>query len=523
MSLSRIVLLPLLLAAALLAGCGGGGSLLPAVPAPPAGPLAPAAGAATFTVKWPDRAASPRLGSRLIPAASNSIVLIVKRGGTVIASQTLARPTVTLTLPNLPVGTLTVSAAAYPSSNGTGAVQASASAPLVITSGQATSLTLSLADTISSIRVTSASQSLPLGGTLALLATAYDLSGNVVLTGGSVTWTSSNTSVASVSSAGLVSGLAVGSALLTATDSESGVSGKFAAACATSAPYGGVAAAIPGTVQAEDYDLGGEGVAYHDTDVGNNGGAYRSDDVDIETCTDTGGGYDTGWNRLGEWQKHTVNVATAGTYTVGFRVASSYSGQMFHLENSAGTNLTGEVTCPNTMGPQNWQTVNATVTLPAGVQTIKLVIDSSYANFNYMAFQVASPLSGTLFDDGLGSYSGTTSDNAAKAYDGDVNTYYDCANTSGGYTGIDLGTTSSVSHIVFAPRSGWESRMVGGVFEGSNTSATTGYVTLATVTQTPGDGLTNTFTVSDLTPYRWLRYRGPDNGNCNVAEVQFYH
>ena len=384
--LSRVVLLPLLLSAALLAGCGGGGSLLPAVPTPPAGPLAQAAGAATFTVKWPDRSASPRL-SRLIPAASNSIVLIVKRGGTVVASQTLTRPAATLTLPNLPVGTLTVSAAAYPSSTGTGAVQASASAPLVITSGQSTPLTITLADTITSIRVSSASQGLSLGGTLALTATAYDASGNVVLTGSSIGWTSARTAVATVSSAGVVSGIAVGSSLIQATDSESGVFGTFNAACVTSTPYGGVPWPIPGQVEVENYDLGGEGVAYHDTDAGNNGGAYRNDDVDIEGCADTGGGYNTGWNRSGEWLKYTVNVATAKTYTVGFRVACSYSGQTFHLENSAGTNLTGVVTSPNTGANQNWQTVNATVTLPAGVQTIKLVIDSNYANFNYMTFQ----------------------------------------------------------------------------------------------------------------------------------------
>ena len=39
---------------------------------------------------------------------------------------------------------------------------------------------------------------------------------------------------------------------------------------------------VPGTIEAEDYDNGGEGVAYHDTVAGNQGGAYRSDDVDIE-------------------------------------------------------------------------------------------------------------------------------------------------------------------------------------------------------------------------------------------------
>ena len=63
--------------------------------------------------------------------------------------------------------------------------------------------------------------------------------------------------------------------------------------------------------------------------------------------------------------------------------------------------------------------------------------------------------------------------------------------------------------------------MVGGVFEGSNTSATAGYSTLATVMAQPSDGLTNTLTVSNATPYRWLRYRDGGSGLCNVAEIQF--
>ncbi|MEG2001139.1 MAG: hypothetical protein RR053_07095, partial [Evtepia sp.] len=38
---------------------------------------------------------------------------------------------------------------------------------------------------------------------------------------------------------------------------------------------------IPGVLQMEDYDYGGEGVAYHNNSPGNEGGAYRSDDVDL--------------------------------------------------------------------------------------------------------------------------------------------------------------------------------------------------------------------------------------------------
>jgi hypothetical protein len=76
------------------------------------------------------------------------------------------------------------------------------------------------------------------------------------------------------------------------------------------------------TIQAESYDLGGEGVAYHDTTAGNTGGQSRADDVDIEVCTDTGGGFNLGWLIDGEWTEYTVDT-TAGTYTITARVASN--------------------------------------------------------------------------------------------------------------------------------------------------------------------------------------------------------
>ena len=56
-------------------------------------------------------------------------------------------------------------------------------------------------------------------------------------------------------------------------------------------PYSGTPLGLPGTIQAEHYDRGGEGVAYHDTTAGNKGDVLRDDDVDLQTATDTGGGY----------------------------------------------------------------------------------------------------------------------------------------------------------------------------------------------------------------------------------------
>jgi beta-glucosidase len=160
-----------------------------------------------------------------------------------------------------------------------------------------------------------------------------------------------------------------------------------AARAATEGPYGGTAAAVPGTVQAENYDTGGQGVAYNVTSVNGSANGYRSDGVDLEATTDTGGGYDLGWTAATQWFKYTVNVATAGTYTVGLRLASPAAvTDGLHIVNSAGTNLSGNVNVPATGGYQDWATVIATVTLPAGVQTLTVDQDHGGWNINFLAF-----------------------------------------------------------------------------------------------------------------------------------------
>ena len=152
-------------------------------------------------------------------------------------------------------------------------------------------------------------------------------------------------------------------------------------------PYGGTAAAVPGTVQAENYDTGGQGTAYNVTSVNGSDNAYRSDGVDLETTTDTGGGNDLGWTTGGQWFKYTVNVATAGTHTIALRLASPNAvTDGLHIANSAGTNLSGNVNVPATGGYQTWTTVNATVTLPAGVQTLTVDQDNAGWNINYLTF-----------------------------------------------------------------------------------------------------------------------------------------
>src|ERR1700721_818769 len=95
-----------------------------------------------------------------------------------------------------------------------------------------------------------------------------------------------------------------------------------AASAATGAPYGGTAAAVPGTVYAANYDTGGQGVAYNVTAANGSANGYRSDGIDLEATADTtnntgGGADDIGWTTPGQWFNYTVNVPTAGIYTGG--------------------------------------------------------------------------------------------------------------------------------------------------------------------------------------------------------------
>ena len=164
-------------------------------------------------------------------------------------------------------------------------------------------------------------------------------------------------------------------------------------------PFGGSAWTIPGTVQAEDFDQGGEGVGYHDDSTGNSGGAYRSTNVDIATMS--GGGHTVGWIGAGEWLRYTVNVTAAGTYTMVARVASAGSGGTFHIRFN-GQNKTGSISIPNTGAWGSYQEVTASVTLSAGVQGMQIVFDSNGST------GAVGNLSSVRFDAGGGGGSGSS-------------------------------------------------------------------------------------------------------------------
>jgi len=108
------------------------------------------------------------------------------------------------------------------------------------------------------------------------------------------------------------------------------------------------------------------------------------------------------------------------------------------------------------------------------------------------------------------------------ATDGNLSTFFDCQKESGACTGIDLGNgkKARVSSIVYTPRSGFESRMVGGEFQGSNRDEKSGYTTLYKIESEP-EGTTKV-EIKSNTAYRYLRYAAPDGAYGNIAEMTFY-
>lgn len=151
-------------------------------------------------------------------------------------------------------------------------------------------------------------------------------------------------------------------------------------------PYGGQPHAIPGVVEAEDFDIGAQGSSYNDCDVTNNGGEYRETGVDIQASTE--GGYNIGWICQGEWLEYTVDVQNAGTYNLEARIASQNSGGAFRIERD-GVDLTGTVSFPSTGGWQSWESVYTSLELEAGEQVLRFVNlanSNQEYNFNSMDF-----------------------------------------------------------------------------------------------------------------------------------------
>jgi len=155
-------------------------------------------------------------------------------------------------------------------------------------------------------------------------------------------------------------------------------------------PFNDVVHSLPGIIEAEDYDFGGQTLTYNDTESENIPGDYRPDEgVDIEARPDEG--FQVGYVEAGEWIEYTVNIAKTAKYTITADLASMEGGGVLTLEFDK-SNKTVELTAPKTNSWTTLETTSTSTYLVEGEQIMRVNIKELPA-FNIDKFTISEYIS----------------------------------------------------------------------------------------------------------------------------------
>ena len=119
----------------------------------------------------------------------------------------------------------------------------------------------------------------------------------------------------------------------------------------------------------------------------------------------------------------------------------------------------------------------------------------------------------------------TSMDVLDNAFDGNLLTAYASVDRSKTWVGMDLGTPHVITRVGWSPRtdsSYGPSRVKLAIFEGANREDFMDAVPLYIVDHAGTIGIMEHADVSVSRGFRYVRYVGPNNARCNVAEVEFY-
>lgn len=180
---------------------------------------------------------------------------------------------------------------------------------------------------------------------------------------------------------------------------------------------------IPGRLQCELYDTGGEGVSFHDSDSINSGSGGLNKGKDYFSTFRINEAVDisfskyfdntdnskfnlveqqehqlyVGWTAPGEWMKYTVEVAESGNYQVGLMFTSRYGG-VVRLSTESGEHV--DLHVPTTYDPKDpldwrqwhhWNYIDdlGTIALKKGKQVLTLTtIEKGEMNYDYISFKL---------------------------------------------------------------------------------------------------------------------------------------
>lgn len=122
-------------------------------------------------------------------------------------------------------------------------------------------------------------------------------------------------------------------------------------------------------------------------------------------------------------------------------------------------------------------------------------------------------------------FSKSTKVNTCKdAFDGDLNTYFASWERSYTWAGLDLGESHVITRVGWSPRNDGqgEKRVQLGVFEGANRADFMDALPLYIITEKGTIGQMSYANVSCSRGFRYVRYVGPSDARCNIAELEFY-
>jgi hypothetical protein len=126
---------------------------------------------------------------------------------------------------------------------------------------------------------------------------------------------------------------------------------------------------VPGKIEAEDF--------------------FYQEGVELEDCTDDGGGQNIGYLDADDFCDYYITVAQNGTYKLDYRTASESAGgaiQMQIIDDAGEATVLHSVNFPSTGGWQNWETTSKNLALTAGVHHLRLLITQPLFNINWLQF-----------------------------------------------------------------------------------------------------------------------------------------
>lgn len=148
----------------------------------------------------------------------------------------------------------------------------------------------------------------------------------------------------------------------------------------------------PYELPAANFDLGGEGYAFHDNDATNrtgndnyrkNNGDTMSTPVEVE-----GNGTNIGYTNADEWLVYTVDVSEAGKYQVDISLSARYNTGKMHLQLND-VNVTGTVDIPSNNSWNAWKWFShpsLILDMPAGRHRVKFYFEGSGFNLRALRF-----------------------------------------------------------------------------------------------------------------------------------------